>query len=224
MKINKYIGILLGMFVYVTACDNESLEDTYKEYAGKGEIRYIGRCTDVLVSSGWKRIITTWGNNEDPCIKKVKVKWDLDGVQDSVLLDRGTTTYSIKTLNGNELDEGNYRISVSSVDANGNTSIPNTVYGRPYTHNHEEIMAFNRLISKIFIIQDRLALSFLGWQDNIRKASLKYTKKDGSADSLILDKELVNQLYYLLPDAIDPSKPLKLYRQGELADCQDVTS
>ena len=32
MRINKYIGILLCMLTFSIACDNESLEDTYKEY------------------------------------------------------------------------------------------------------------------------------------------------------------------------------------------------
>ena len=88
MRINKYIGILLCMLTFSIACDNESLEDTYKEYAGKGENRYLGKCTDLLVTPGWQRIIVNWENNVDPCIQKVKVKWILDKAQDSVLLER----------------------------------------------------------------------------------------------------------------------------------------
>ena len=60
MRTKKYIGILLCMLTFVIACDNESLEDTYKEYAGKGEIRYLGKCNNLLVTPGWKRIIITW--------------------------------------------------------------------------------------------------------------------------------------------------------------------
>ena len=222
MRTKKYIGILLCMLTFVIACDNESLEDTYKEYAGKGEIRYLGKCNNLLVTPGWKRIIITWENNSDPCIEKIKVKWVLDEAKDSVLVNRGTTQYDIKQLNGEELNDGNYEISVSSVDVDGKTSIPATVYGRPYTYAHEDIRAFNRIISQVYIIRNHLILSFLGWQDNMRSASLEYTKKDGSSGTLELNKELVNQHYYLLPDEIDASKPLTLYRNGELIGCQDI--
>ena len=222
MRISKYIRILLCVSAFATACDNESLEDTYKKYAGEGEIRYLGKCTDPLVTSGWKRIIVTWQNNTDPCIEKVKVKWALDEVKDSVLLECGVTEYNIKQLNGKELEDGNYEIAISSVATDGKTSIPITVYGRPYTYAHEDIRAFNRIISKVYIIRNRLILSFLGWQDNMRSASLKYTKKDGSTGNLVLNKELVDKLFYLLPDEIDANEPLTLYRNGELIGCQDV--
>ena len=222
MRINKYLGILLCMLTFSIACDNESLEDTYKEYAGKGENRYLGKCTDLLVTPGWQRIIVNWENNVDPCIQKVKVKWILDKAQDSVLLERGTTQYNINQLNGETLNDGNYEISVCSVDAEGKTSIPNTTYGRPYTYAHEDIMAFNRIISKVYIIRNRLILTFLGWQNEIKSASLEFTKKDGSTGHLELNKELVDQLFYLLPEEINPSKPLILHRNGELIGCQDI--
>ena len=57
------------MMTLFAACEKESLEDTYKEYAGEGEIRYMGKCTDLLVSPGWQRLIVTWENNVDPVIK-----------------------------------------------------------------------------------------------------------------------------------------------------------
>ncbi|WP_455510625.1 DUF4998 domain-containing protein [Butyricimonas paravirosa] len=222
MKMNIYIGILLGILVCVSACQDESLEDTYKDYSGNGEIRYIGKCTDLLVLPGWKRLIVTWENNIDPIIKKVKVRWAQDGIRDSVLLERGTKEYSIESINGKELGNGNYEVSVCEVDADGNSSIENTVFARPYTYEHEEVLGFNHLIAKSYVVKNRLVLYFLQWQDNIKKASLSYTKKDGSQGNLELTKQLVNTLYYLLPDEIDPSKAIILNRKGKLPGCQDV--
>lgn len=221
MRINKYIGILLCILAYI-ACDNESLKDTYKEYAGKGEIRYLGRCKELSVTPGWKRIIVTWKNNIDPCIDKIKVKWELDEVKDSIILEHSTTEYNINTLTGNPLEDGNYEISVSSMDSSGATSIPSTTFGRPYTYTHEDIMTFNRVISRIFIIRNHLILSFLTWQDDLKEVLLDYTKKDGSSGHLVLNKNIVDKHYYLLPDEIDPSKPLVLYRKAELPNCKDV--
>lgn len=222
MKINKYIGILLGMLVCVSACQNESLEDTYKDYSGNGEIRYIGKCTDLLVKPGWKRLIVTWGNNIDPIIRNVKVKWAQEGVTDSVLLERGTTEYSIESINGKELEDGNYEVAVSGVDVNGNSSIETSLFARPYTYSHEEVLGFNRVIAKSYVVRNRLILYFLQWQANMEKAELSYTKKDGSVGNLELTKEVVNKLYFLLPDEIDPSKPIILNRKGKLPGCEDV--
>lgn len=167
MKINRYIGILLGILVCVSACQNESLEDTYKDYSGNGEIRYIGKCTDLLVKPGWKRLIVTWANNIDPIIRNIKVKWAQGGVTDSVLLERGTTEYSIGSINGKELEDGNYEVSVSGVDVNGNSSIVTSLFARPYTYAHEEVLGFNRVISKSYVIKNRLILYFLQWQSNM---------------------------------------------------------
>lgn len=222
MKINKYIGILLGMLVCVSACQNESLEDTYKDYSGNGEIRYIGKCTDLLVKPGWKRLIVTWGNNIDPIIRNIKVRWAQDGVKDSVLLERGATEYSIESINGKELEDGNYEVSVSGVDVNGNSSIEISLSARPYTYAHEEVLSFNRVIAKSYLIKNRLVLYFLQWQANMEKAGLSYTKKDGSPGNLELTKQIVNKLYLLLPDEIDPSKPIILNRRGKLPGCEDV--
>lgn len=222
MKINKYIGILLGILLCVSACQNESLEDTYKDYSGNGEIRYIGKCTDLLIQPGWKRLIVTWENNIDPIIRKIKVKWAQDGVRDSVLLERGVTEYSIECMNGKELEDGNYEVSVSGVDMNGNSSIETTLFARPYTYAHEEVLGFNRLIAKSYVVKNRLILYFLQWQSNMEKAELSYTKKDGSPGNLELTKAVVNKLYFLLPDEIDPAKPIILNRRGKLPGCEDV--
>lgn len=223
MKVNKYIGMLVGAIALFSACQNETLEDTYKDYAGEGEIRYIGKCEHLLVSPGWKRIIVTWENNEDQIIKQIKLKWRLDEQADSILLERGTTEYSIESLNGQELEDGNYEISVCGVDAEGNTAIPVSTFGRPYTYAHEEVRTFNRIISNVYVIRDRLVLFFFNWQDNMRSATLSYTKADGSTGTLELNEEICNQLYYLLPDAIDPNNAnLILQREGELPGCKDV--
>lgn len=70
----------------LTAC--QDIKDTYAEMAGDGEIRYIGKCDNLMVSPGWERLIVNWTNNSDPIINKIKLKWTNDIDTDSVLLDR----------------------------------------------------------------------------------------------------------------------------------------
>ncbi|WP_162222327.1 DUF4998 domain-containing protein [Bacteroides acidifaciens] len=209
----KYIGLLL---VILTMISCESLEDTYKDYAGDGPIRYLGKCTNLVVRPGWNRLIVSWTNSADPVIDKIKVTWSKDGIVKEQLLDRETSSFNIP-----DLEDGNYEITVCSIDKEGNTSLKSPIYGRPYTTNHEMVQSFTQIISNHYFLKNRLVLLFQGWEENITEAYLTYTQTDGSTGRIELDKQLVNKLYYLLPNAIDTSKPVKLYRSGHISGCED---
>ena len=47
-----YLWLLLPLLIF-GGC--ESLEDTYKDYAGDGPIRYLVKCDDLDVKAGWNR-------------------------------------------------------------------------------------------------------------------------------------------------------------------------
>ncbi len=210
----KYITLLFAVLAMVSC---ESLEDTYKDFAGDGEIRYIGKCTDLTIQSGWNRLQVNWTNSPDPIIKNIKITWIKDGVVEEKLLDRETSEYDITGL-----EDGNYEVTVCSVDKDGNTSLKSTIYGRPYTYDHEMVQAFTRVVSKHIFFQNRLFLFFLGWEDNVAEAYFTYTKEDGTEGRLDLTPEIVNQLNYLLPDAIDATQPVMFYRKGNIAGCNDI--
>lgn len=209
----KYIGLLIGILTIVSC---ESLEDTYKDYAGNGPIRYLGKCTDLTVRPGWNRLIVNWKNSPDPVIDKIKITWSKDGIVKEQLLNTETEEFNIPGL-----EDGNYEVTVYSIDKEGNTSLKSTIYGRPYTASHEMVQSFTQVVSNHYFLKNRLVLIFQGWEDNVTNAYLTYTKTDGSAGRINLNKQLVNQLYYLLPDAIDPTQPIELYRSGHILGCDD---
>ena len=212
--IKKYLWILLSL-ILVTGC--ESLEDTYDDYAGDGAIRYIGKCTDVSVTPGWKRLIVKWVNNVDPVIEKIKISWKINEEKDSVLLERDVTEYSISNLN-----DGNYEVAVCAVDKDGYESLSNPIFGRPYSSTHETIISFTRLISKHYFVKNHLVLFFSSWQENVSSAQLNYYTTNGNSKTLELNAELIAQKYYLLPEEIDPNKPVTLNREGRVEGCDDL--
>ncbi len=209
----KALFLFIGMACLLSAC--QSIDDTYDH--GDGEIRYIGKCSNLTVTEGWKRLIVNWDNNIDPIIDKVKVKWSADDMADSVFLERGTTEYNITNL-----ENTTYKIEVCSVDKDGNPSISTSIYGRPYTEQHEEINSFTRIIAKQYFIGDHIVMLFSDWQDEIKSAILKYTKKDGSQGEFELTKDIVGSKLYELPDAIDFNHDITLYRTGTLSNCPDL--
>lgn len=51
-----YLWLLLPLLIF-GGC--ESLEDTYKDYAGDGPIRYLVKCDDLDVKAGWNRLVVS---------------------------------------------------------------------------------------------------------------------------------------------------------------------
>lgn len=137
--------------------DVKMLEETYSNYTGDGTIRYLGKCKDLSVSPGWQRLIVKWTNHVDPVIDKIKVSWTLDGVTRDSLLEKGTTECNIHNLKN-----GTYKVSVQSVDKDGNCSLPVLDYKRPYTLEHENVISFTRLFEQIFL--DKRSFSIVFWR------------------------------------------------------------
>lgn len=209
---------LFLLFAACLAIGCEDLEDTYKDYAGDGAIRYLGKATGVSVHPGWKRLLVKWTNSVDPAIVNVKVQWNLNGVRKDTLLAKDVSECNIKNL-----EDGNYEISVFGVDKNGNTSLSLPSYARPYTEEHEVIRSFTRVVSKHAYIKDRLILFFSDWQNNVDSASLNYYTPEGELEHIELTADFVKKnKYYLLPNAIDPTKEISVYRRGRVEGCEDL--
>lgn len=214
MKILKYLQFIFILLIF-EGC--ESLEDTYDKYAGSGTIRYLGKCKDLSVSPGWKRLIVTWTNHVDPAISQIKVSWTLDGVTRDTLLTKETTKCNIPNL-----ENGTYEIAVCGIDKDGNCSLPVFAYERPYTLNHENILSFTRLFTKYFFVRNRLAIIWDEWHSNIESATLNYYS-EGKLISLELDSVFItDNKYFLLPDNVDQDSKVTINRSGRLPDCTDL--
>ncbi len=215
MKIKNILWLCLA-WLLLGGC--EDLKDTYADYAGDGAILYVGRCSDISVNSGWERLIVKWKNSPDVRVKNIKIVWTLDKISDSALIEPNLTEFSIDNL-----EEGNYEVKVLAVDEEGNESLTNPVFARPYTSNHEAILSFTRLIAKHYFVRDRLVCFFSTWSDEIESATLEFTKLGESKTSVLeVDADLIAERYYLLPDCIDVTKPVVLHRTGRVAGCDDL--
>ncbi len=207
--------LLMSVATVFVGCQN--IEDTIKEYTQGGEIRYVGQCKNLAIQPGWERLFITWENSVDPIVDQIMLTWEVNDVVDTIYLSKNTTEYNLT-----QLAEGNYRISVAGMDKDGNVAYPVSLYGRPYSDTHESVLAFTRLIDKHYFVDNRLILTFGAWQEGVERAVLKYTKQGGSEDSLVVDEALTQKLYYMLPDAIDKTQPVTLYRSGRLVGSLDL--
>lgn len=211
----SHIAIALATLVF-SAC-GESLYDTYKDMAGDGEIRYIGMVSDMSVSPGWEHINVSWTNAKDPIIDRMEVKWNAEGVRDSVFLPAGTTAYDIANLTNGS----NYEISVVSVDKDGNESQAVTSYTRPYNEDHEAVQSFTNVIVRSFFLKDHLLMTFLGTDPNLDSTYVTFTRKsDGQSCSFTITNAMMTSLHADVPD-VDASQPVILHRRGRIEGCPD---
>lgn len=145
MNKRKYIIYLFFAVVALLTGCNESLEDTYSDYAGDGKNRYVAKCSDLDIVPGWERLILSWVNGTDATVDKIKVAWLFDGKRDSVFLPNTSTSFVLT-----DLVDGTYQFYVSAVDKFGNESLIETYSGRPYTRDHELMRSFSRGVLKSY--------------------------------------------------------------------------
>lgn len=193
------------------------LEDTYKEMAGDGPIRYIGKCKDISIEPRWEKLELKWINSIDATITNIKITWKNEDIIKDTLLPKESTMCVIPNL-----QDGSYEVTIQSIDEYGVTSLPEIIYGRPFSMNHEIVRGFTRVVTKHFIVSDRLVMFFDSWEDNLEAASVDYTDVNGVEKSFELTREILATKYYLLPDRINTLKPVNIRRQGYIEDCEDL--
>lgn len=216
MKKRKYIVRLFAAILFLSGC-NESLEDTYGDYAGDGKIRYVAKCSDVTTTPGWERLVVDWKNGTDATVNKIKVVWTFEERKDSVLLPKTSTSYNLTGLT-----DGTYRFDVCAVDTLGNESLREISYGRPYTREHEVMRAFTRGVLKPFFLSDKMIFFSDRWNENILEMKLKYKTPQGETKYYIFDKETsYNTLVTIDSVSMNPQDTVYVLRRGTLEGSLD---
>lgn len=217
MGMKKYIVGLLAATAVLTSC-SESLEDTYSDYAGDGKIRYVAKCTELHTTPGWERLIVNWVNGTDATIDKIKLVWSSTGKRDSVLLPNTAETYELTNL-----PDGTYRFDICAMDKHGNESLKETTYGRPYTRDHEIMLAFTRGVVKSYFVNDKLIFFSDRWNSNIDTIKLQYKNVAGETKFYVFDKETSYDSFITIDDVSpNPSDSVYILRTGRLEGCADL--
>lgn len=214
MKIKNISLIVMAALAFMTSCD--SIEDTYKEFAGDGPIRYAGKCTDISVKPGWECLRVNWTCSDDPTVKNILVKCWLDNDTIRKELPPTATECVIDGLGNN-----NYTVTVQSVAGDGAMSLCDSYTERPYTYEHETVLAFTRGFTKSFFLAGHLLLFMSSWNDHIERFAINYTATDGTDKTVELTEDVFNTKYFDIPE-VDASKPVMLLRKARIEGCPDV--
>ncbi|WP_279090331.1 DUF4998 domain-containing protein [Butyricimonas virosa] len=222
MKMNRYLVSLLTAMSLWTGC-SESLEDTYSDFAGDGKIRYVGKCSEIIVSPGWERLSLTWKNGTDATVENIKISWTGGDVERDTLLDRTATSCELRNL-----EDFAYRIDVRAVGNDGRESLTETTYGRPYTEAHEVVRSFTRGITKFYMLNDQRALVYFTdkWNSNVVDMKFYYTGGDNEQheQSVWTPKWGMWELaptFYTFKD-VNTEEPIYITRVGKIESCPDT--
>lgn len=201
--------------LFMAGCSG-NLEDTYKDYSGDGPIRYLGKCEEVTLQTGWHWLKVNWSPSLDASVKKIKIVCQSGDYKRDTTVNADKTSWQI-----NNLPDGSFQIDVYSMDADGNMSLPAQAFGRPYSETHELYNGFSRVVTKHYFVKKNIVLIFDKWQETFDKMQLSYSNTAGQAVVKEITKEIIDAKYLLILD-VDPDKAVKLFRWGRIADAPDV--
>ena len=102
------------MLALLFAAGCEDLKDTYDDYAGDGPVRYMARCTDVKVESGWECLRVFWKNALDPNREKILVRCVSELSAFDTIVPADAEACEIKGL-----PDATYTVSVAALSAAG---------------------------------------------------------------------------------------------------------
>lgn len=213
-KIKNTLSLFLAMML-LAGC-NESLEDTYKSVTDGGKIRYVAKCSDIRVNSGWERLIIEWKNGTDATIHKIKLTWTYDGKKDSVLLEPLTTKFEL-----NKLYNTVYRFDIVALDKEGNKSLNETTYGRPYTKDHEIMNAFSRGVAKAYFLKNKMIFFADKYNENILEMILEYKDTKGETQQYVFTKNTYGDFITINDVSMNPDDEVYILRRGKFEDSVD---
>ena len=112
---NSIILIIIGLVALLTSCD--SMEDNYKQYLDKERV-YSPKISNLTAKVGLKTATLKWDNPNSDIARKILI----DYTDSSILFETMVDSVVI-----NDLEIKGYDISVYTIDAFNNYSIPTTI-------------------------------------------------------------------------------------------------
>lgn len=155
----------------------ETLEDTYKDFIGYGEITYIGKADSVKTRGGRNRIELSWLLISDPKVSNYKVFWNdgSDSISGDVVKTDQVDTVRIMF---NDLKENYYQFDIFMFDNFGNSSIRSTQIGRVYGDEYGR-MLLNRTYSSSKRDGKDLIIEWMSAESDLHGVELKYNNTFG---------------------------------------------
>lgn len=220
-------SILLLMALVMAGC--ESIEDTYKDYAGDGPIEYLNKIYDLKATAQWQAIKLSWNLKLDPGRTGIMVKWSNESYSDSTIIDKDASDFTVPLTDNSE-----YTLNVWAIrQENGvitKKSLGDPVYARPYTKESDEFALFTHVVTKQIKVADKkLFVLFDTWADDLYSFKIGYYEKGSSEQKFkeytTNDKQAGSdgnmypsgKPYAVIGENVDFGKPVTVVRKGDFS-------
>lgn len=217
-----YMTMLVVFCGMVSSC--EDIEDTYKEYAGDGPIQYLNKIYDLKATAQWEAISLSWSLKLDPGRTSILVEWKDNENTYSKIIDKDSESFLVEGLTENYDYEFNVW-AVAEVDGEiVKKSLGDPVYGRPFNSQSDELSLFTHVVTKQIKVADKkIFVVFDAWPDNLISFKIGYFEKENEQEQFFVAEtnDRINGWpkgvpYAVIGEDVDFSKPIKVYRTGEI--------
>lgn len=212
----KHINLFTVLLIFLfSACENT--ENDYKQYIEGGPIRYIGKVKNLTIEQGWQRFRLRWENSIDPSIEKVEIQWKTtDEIIGKVVLDKTATEF----VTEQNFENKSYTFNIYSVDETGNKSFKETVTGRPFSSDHEELRIYTKLENKYFFVGNQLILVLDSESNNVINPTLSFYRNGQQVEKVLTANDFNSR--FVVIENVDTDRDVQITRSVNIENCFDV--
>lgn len=171
------LSCLLASLLVFSACEGQ--DAVYQQFIEEGPVVYLGKVTDVTVSSGSNRARLNWPKSDDPRIKSVTISWN-NGAGSTTLDWDASQDFETVVEN---LPEGSIIFEIVTNDAHGYHSVPVNVSGMIYGDQFATLLEESSIVSSTYNATDDCITVRVQHSSSYyyKYMEILYTDKDGVA-------------------------------------------
>ncbi|MCG8306913.1 MAG: hypothetical protein MI975_05925 [Cytophagales bacterium] len=177
---NILLFTFLGALILSFSCSE--MNDLHQEYMDRGEQIYLGKVDSTIVYSGNERIKLKCIIKADPKITNLKVTWNSGNNEIIVPVIRENVSTDTIDLEIDPIPEGDYVFIMTTLDNNGNSSIPVETVAKVYGEKY-----INRLLNKSIEAIDAGLSYGITWKANSEAVGvrIKYIDAEGNEQIIV---------------------------------------
>ncbi len=216
------------LFLVLIFASCQTLNETYPN-TGSENNRSVGKCENLTIESGWKRLRLNWENSVDPAIETIRLL-AVQG-EDTILtemLPAETVSYQTDTI----FSSRSVEFILTAIDIDGNQSISTSKYARAFDDDSEQVGLWKTLRRSHYFLKgetENKLIVFLydsftvvdndtTW--NVLSSNINYSIKGVETSREITKQELTSN--YVIVDQVDIDKDVSIEKTMKLEECFDT--
>lgn len=177
-KIKKYIVLnLLVVLGIVFSC--QDMNDVHQDYIKDGEIKYTNKVDSLNTFPGKERVLISGFISGAFNVDEIVVTWNEGAEMQLFPYSKSTNDTDALELQIDGLEEKSYQFKIYSKDAEGNKSVPVTIFGTAYGETYRLTLESRAINTFTYDHDFSSTLNFKPSSDLTRNTEVKYLNLSG---------------------------------------------